>query len=261
MIDDFPDPLSPNMKCPWTEKLFKVNENAKVLPKTKRKIFHMFVIKGMFLCKRGRPDIQPAIAFLSTRVNRATEEDWKKLVRLMSFLKTTENDVLSLDANDTGTIEWYIDAAFAVHPDMKSHTGAIMTLGNGAVQALSTKQKVNARSSTEAELVSVDDAISKVMWTKRFLQAQGFNVKTNVIYRDNQSSMKLEENGKASSGKRTRHFDIKYFHITDLIQRGEVQIKYCPTEDMIADYSTKPLVGAKLEAFRQQVMNLQKSSS
>ena len=73
--------------------------------------------------------------------------------------------------------------------------------------------------------------------------------------RDNISSMKLETNGKASSGKRTRHFDIKYFYITDLIERKEVEIQYCPTDDMIADYMTKPLSGAKFHKFRTMIMN------
>jgi hypothetical protein len=67
--------------------------------------------------------------------------------------------------------------------------------------------------------------------------------------------MKLEENGKASSGKRTRHFNIKYFYITDLISRNQVQIKYCPTDEMIADYMTKPLIGIKFQKFRKLIMN------
>jgi hypothetical protein len=134
-----------------------------------------------------------------------------------------------------------------------------MLLGSGAIQSISTKQKVNSRSSTEAELISVDDAIGKILWTKMFLEAQGFEVKANVVFRDNQSSMKLEANGKASSGKRTRHFNIKYFYITDLIQRGEVQIEYCPTDDMLADYMTKPLTGVKFKQFRNKIMNLKEA--
>ena len=101
----------------------------------------------------------------------------------------------------------------------------------------------------------MSDIISKVLWTKLFIEAQGHKVTTNVIYRDNTSAMKLEANGKASSGKRTRHFNIKYFYITDLIERKEVQIKYCPSDAMLADYMTKPLVGTKFIHFRQQIMN------
>ena len=95
-------------------------------------------------------------------------------------------------------------------------------MGKGAIEGDSNKQKVNSCSSTEAELQGIDDKISKVLWGKRFLQAQNFEVKVNLIYQDNTSTIKLSDNGKASSGKRTRHFDIKLFYVTDLIKRKEV---------------------------------------
>ena len=131
-----------------------------------------------------------------------------------------------------------------------------MSLGKGSIQSISTKQKVNTRSSTESELVSMDDIISKVLWTKLFLEAQGYGVKQNIVLRDNTSSMKLELNGKASSGKRTRHFNIKYFYVTDLIARKELTIEYCPTDAMTGDYMTKPLTGAKFRKFRGEIMNI-----
>jgi len=81
-------------------------------------------------------------------------------------------------------------------------------------------------------------------------------VKVNVIYQDNTSMMKLAQNGKASSGKRTRHFDIKMFYVTDLIHQDECMVKYCPTDDMIADYKTNPLVGNKFKVFRDLILNL-----
>ena len=66
------------------------------------------------------------------------------------------DDVLTLEADDLQTLKWYLDAAFAVHADMRSHTGGMLTLGKGAVISDSTKQKTNARSSTEAELNVID---------------------------------------------------------------------------------------------------------
>ena len=69
--------------------------------------------------------------------------------------------------------------------------------------------------------------------------------------------MKLEANGKSSSGKHTRHFNIKYFYVTDLVKRGEAILEYCPTDKMTGDYMTKPLVGAKFTFFRNQIMNFQ----
>jgi hypothetical protein len=256
MVEEFPEKLE-KKSCPWNEKLFKVDPSAPKLSKEKREIFHTFVAKGLFACKRARPDIQPAIAFLATRVKEPDQQDWEKLKRMMCFLYETQDDVLTLEDDGQKTNLWHLDASFAVHKDAKSHTGATMTVGKGAVVSVSTKQKINTRSSTEAELVSIDDVISKVLWMKRFMEAQGCDIEHNIILRDNQSSMKLEQNGKASSGKRTRHFDIKYFYITDLIENKEVTIKYCPTDSMIADYMTKPLTGAKFTKFRNKIMNIQ----
>jgi hypothetical protein len=140
---------------------------------------------------------------LTTRVSEPNEDDWKKLIKIMRFLNGTKDSVTMMSIDDSNTIKWYVDAAFAVHKDLKIHTGAVMTLGNGAICSISTKQKVNSRSSTEAEFIAVDDVISKVLWTKLFLENQGQNTLMNIIYRDNQSAMKMELNGKSSSGKRT----------------------------------------------------------
>jgi hypothetical protein len=74
-----------------------------------------------------------------------------------------------------------VDASFAVHPDFKSHTGAVMMLGKGAMQSIARKQKMNVRSSTEGELVAVDDAATMILWTKLFLEAQGYDVEKNIV--------------------------------------------------------------------------------
>ena len=104
---------------------------------------------------------------------KSNEEDWKKLVRIISYLKNSKEKVLCLEVDDVQELKWYVDASFGTHKDMKSHTGSAFTLGKGAIWNESTKQKVNARSSTEAELISTDDKISKIIWMKRFIESQG----------------------------------------------------------------------------------------
>jgi hypothetical protein len=119
--------------------------------------------------------------------------------------------VLTLQANGDGKLKWYADASFAVHPDYKSHTGAIMTMGKGAVQSISRKQKMNLQSSTEAELIAADDIVGPMLWTKLFLESQGYPVKENILFQDNQSAILLEENGRKSAGKQSRHLNIWLF--------------------------------------------------
>jgi len=96
-----------------------------------------------------------------------------------------------------------VDSSYAVHPDMKSHTGIYMTLGKGATYTASCKQKINTKSLTEAEMVAVDDTMGKVLWTRHFLATQGHHVPTTTNYQVNKSMILLAENGKSSSSKRT----------------------------------------------------------
>jgi hypothetical protein len=138
---------------------------------------------------------------------------------------------------------------------MRGHTGGGLTLGRGFPIITSTKQKLNTRSSTESELVGVDDMMPSILWSRYFLEAQGYKVNDNVIFQDNQSTMLLERNGKASSSKRTKHINVRYFFITDRISRGEVQVlEWCPTGDMVADFMTKPLQGSTFKKFRDLIM-------
>jgi hypothetical protein len=91
----------------------------------KKELFHTFVAKGLFLCKRARPDIKPTIALLATQVQAPNEQDWCKLVKLMLYLKHTSKEALALTFNKMHKIKWYVDAAFALHFDKRAILGQL----------------------------------------------------------------------------------------------------------------------------------------
>jgi hypothetical protein len=217
-------------------------------------VFHTWVAKSLFACKRARPDTHTATTLLCTRVKSPNQDDWKKLMRLLEYIKGSLKDVLVLKADDLHVIKWYVDASFAVHADFKSHTGAAMIYGGGAPITMSKKQKLNTRSSTEAELVGADDAINLILWTRLFLEEQGYNVTENIVFQDNKSAILLEKNGKRSSSKRTRALNIRYFFITDQVEKGTLSVEYCPTGDMVGDFFTKPLQGEVFRKFKAAIM-------
>lgn len=155
-----------------------------------------------------------------------------------------------------GVIQWWVDAAYAIHHDMKSHTGATMSMGGGSIYRTSLKQKLVARSSTEAELVGVHDVLPQILWTRHFLTAQGLTITDNILYQDNMSALALEKNGKQSSSKRTKHINIRYFFIQDQITQGHVRLRHCPTEQMRGDFFTKPLQGTLFYRLRDLIMNI-----
>jgi hypothetical protein len=121
-------------------------------------------------------------------------DDWKKLKCVIKYLRGTKDLNLTLEADDTHVVKWWVDAAFAVHKDMRSQTGVTMSLGRGSVYSSSLRQKLNTRSSTEAELVGADDAMGMILWTRLFLEAQGYHVRDTKLYQDNQSAILLEQN-------------------------------------------------------------------
>jgi len=94
-----------------------------------------------------------------------------------------------------------VDSSYAVHPNMRSHSVIFMTLGRGMAYSVSNKQKLNTKSSTEAELVAIDDSMGQILWSRYVLAVQGEHVPTTTIYQDNKSTILLAENGKTSSSK------------------------------------------------------------
>ena len=131
-----------------------------------------------------------------------------------------------------------------------------MTFGKGAVQSLSKKQKLNTRSSTEAELVGADDVATQILWTKHFMEAQGYTIEDNILHQDNKSTILLQENGRKSAGKRSRALNVRYFFLMDQVEKGNLRITYYPTDDMTADYIISPLQGKKFRKFQAEIMGL-----
>jgi hypothetical protein len=253
-IEQFGEDVSACATSPGAKSLYSVLESSPTLTKEKGELFHRIVAKLLYVSSRARSDIMPTIAFLCTRVSNPTAQDWSKLKRLLRYLNDTLSLSATLGANGMTKMMTWVDAAYAVHPDMKSHTGGCVSLGRGVIMPKSTKQKLNTKSSTEAELVGASDYLPSTIWAKNFLEAQGYDILENVFYQDNQSAMRLEKNGRASAGQKSRHINIRYFFIKDRILSDNVKIMYCPTELMLADFYTKPLQGSLFKKFRSVIL-------
>ena len=191
---------------------------------------------------------------MCTRVSKSNDDDWKKLRRVLQFAMQTVDDKRIIGAKTLTDLYTWVDAAYAVHPDMKSQTGGAMSLGTGMIHCKSSKQKLNTKSSTEAELVGISDYLPYNLWARLFMEEQGFKLKSNTIFQDNQSTIKMGTNGRTSCTGNSRHIDVRYFFVSDRVKKKEVKIKYCPTDLMIADYFTKPLQGKLFHTLRNIIM-------
>ena len=153
-------------------------------------------------------------------------------------------------------LKTWIDASYAPHPDTKSHTGGCLSLGRCVVMSKSSKQKLNSKSSTEAEVIGVSDVLPYNLCTIFFLNEQGNQVVENELYQDNQSAIRMEWNGRRSTGPQSRHINIRYFWVKDAADREGINITYSPTYRMLADFMTKPLQGKLFKIFRDVIMGV-----
>ena len=192
------------------------------------------------LTERTRPDILTAVCFCAKRVLSPTEEDAKKLNRILGFLLRTQHQQLILKTGNKLRLRAYVDASFGVYTDGKSVTGIVLMLGDATIYVKSSKQKIVTRSLTESELVGISDALSQILWTREFLIRQGLTIGPAVVYQDNQSTIFLAKKGRSTS-ERSRHIKIRYFFV---IEAKEIEVEYLPTAEMIADILTKPLHGS-----------------
>jgi hypothetical protein len=187
ILGEMPKSMEGTATSPAAEHLFQIQDNIELLDESDGEFFHATVAKLLFLCKLGRPDIQTAIAFLCTCVQQPTKHDFNKLSRTIKYLLNTVKLVLHISADNLNVVKWWVDASYGAHHDMKSHTGGVMSLGTGAVYSASKKQKLNTKSSTESELVGIDDILPQALWTKYFMEAQGYGTETTMAH-NNQST-------------------------------------------------------------------------
>jgi hypothetical protein len=103
--------------------------------------------------------------------------------------------------------------------------------------------------------VAVHDVIPHILWTRNFELNQRSNILNNTLYQDNRSAMFLESNSLLSSSKRTCHIDVRYFFVKDKVDKDELKLVHCKTDQMLADFVTKPLEGNLFIRCRKLIMN------
>jgi hypothetical protein len=222
--EEFPEVINSSAATPAKRDLCEIDEKSKLLDPKRGAIFHSIVAKNLHVSHRGRLDVQMLIAFLRARVSCSTEQDWKKLRSVLEHLNGTLDDKRIIGADSLVQMKTWVDASHAAHVDMKSHTGGAMSFGTRAAMSKSSKQKLNTKSSTEAELVGASDCLPHAIWARKFMEKQGFKLVQNTFHQDNQSAMKFLKNGRKSCGPNSRHIDIRCFFIKDRLELDEFTV-------------------------------------
>ena len=175
IVEDSPEPITSTDPKPAADHLFTVrpDDERKLLLEEQAQAFYRTTAQLLFFSQRARLDMQKLMSFPNKCVRIPYKDEWGKLKRGLRYLKGTRHMKLNITVDSLTTIRWYVDASYGLHVECKGHTSMMRTLGAGASMNMSKAHKLNTKSSTEAELVGVYDALSDVLWDKYFLEAQG----------------------------------------------------------------------------------------
>ena len=138
VLDEAPNDMNRVPNTPDSTQLFQVNPSALNLSRQTAELFHHLVAMLLFLCKQACPNILSAVVFLTMWVQAPNNDNYKKLSMVIKYLHGTTPLCLILEASNLSIAKWWVDGAYASHPDMKSHMGRTLSLGKGMIYSKST---------------------------------------------------------------------------------------------------------------------------
>jgi hypothetical protein len=203
----------------------------------------------LYLMIGTRPDISYAVTHLSQFTTNPSEDHYKAALHICCYLAGTQDYKLVYGkAADKG----YTDSDWAANKIRhRSVTGYFFKLADGIISWCSHAQKTIALSSTEAEYMTLSNCSRQAVWIKTMIEELGIQFKTIPVYGDNQGSIFIASNPVQES--RTKHIDIRYHYICELIGAKKVELMFVPGEMNPANMFTKNLQNVKFLKFRNQL--------
>lgn len=209
------------------------------------KAFRSTLASVAWIASRTRVDVLFVVYFLSTRQMAPTVMDEEHLARLVRFLKDTREYALVIEPTDM-VIRASADASFGMHADQKGHTGLVITLGGAVIFAKSVKQKLVAKSSTEAELLALSDMASEVAYVRNLLEELEYPQQgPTIIEQDNLSAIQMANKAELGTRK-TKHFQRAHYFVSQFLEKvgdGTQRLVYKPGDEIEANNLTKPIPG------------------
>ena len=201
-----------------------------------------------WLVRGTRPDLAFVVHRLSQHCQDPGAKHWSAVKRVLRYLQHSQSLAI---VYSTGNLIGYSDADYAADSqDRRSTMGYVFMLSNGAITWASRKQRSVSTSTTEAEYVGLCAAAKEAIWLRSLLSSlrrthySGEGATT--IKGDNQSSLALIRNPEYHA--RSKHIDVQYHYIRELVEDQLVRVEYVATAKMIADCLTKPLKQLAFEA-------------
>ena len=204
-----------------------------------------------YLATMTRPDISFAVSNVGKFSSQPTKEHWTAVKRIIRYLKGTQDYGLLYmrDSTVSDVFVGYSDSDFGGDSDdRRSTSGYIFQIGGAGISWRSKKQTCVALSTAEAEYIALSHATQEAVWLRQLASDLRCNTKQpTVIYEDNQAAICMAKN----PNSRSKHIEIKYHYVREKVQNDIIELKYCRTEEMIADIMTKGIGKEKFLKLRK----------
>lgn len=213
----------------------------------------------MYLSQCTRPDLSHAVGVLSQHLERPGRRHWEAVIHVIRYVKGTMdlgivyngkniNTISGMKSFDCPVSHFNADWAGDVST-RRSTTGYIFTLAGGALTWKSRLQPTVALSSTEAEYRAITEAGQELLWLRNMMSRFGMeDHNPTVLESDNMGAIHLTS--KSIFHGRTKHVEIQYHWIREVVNQGKLLLKHCPTVEMVADLLTKALGKPQFQRLR-----------
>ena len=233
--------VSKEQKLPSRCDLLTSNPDSPPLPPNAISNYRSTLQKVAY-AREGRPDFDFVVSYLQSKQSNPSEQDWSDLGHLLGYIKRFPDKPVVFDPTDL-QLGGYVDAAYNITPDARSHYGYVITLGNSLISSKGGRIKTVVRSSTEAEISAVNEIVSELLWCRDILEELGYPQQPIAIKEDNQSCITMLQQEPRNFHSKSKHVRVKCAFYREEFAKRSFFLQYCPTTEMLADLLTKPLSG------------------
>ena len=232
--------------------LVKADEDE---PAPNQQLYRSAVGSLMYLATSTRPDISFAVGTLARFSSKPNKSHWIALKRVLRYLKGTAGYGITFRGDGSGECTCFSDADWARNKDdRRSTSGYLFKIAGGPVTWRSKRQDTVALSTAEAEYLALSSTTQEVMWMRRLNSELGNSQQgPTIIQEDNQSAISMSKNPQFHG--RAKHIDIRHHFIREQVHNGVIELKYCPTQEMLADMFTKGLAQERFCLLRDKIGN------
>ena len=218
------------------------------------KLYQSILGSLSYLMLSTRPDLSYSVNSLSRYNKSPSYTNIKQLKRILRYLKKFSSEKLNYSQrNDDFKIEMFVDSEHGKNKDCKSTYGYIAYICGVPVCYKTKKLPVVTTSSTESEFLAISESAKKLMWIKNIFEFLGIKLAETTLWNDNRGAVLICK--KVKSCLRTRHINIRHFHVRELIENEEFEVKHISGEENIADGFTKSLGSTKFTKFRNDLFH------